>query len=125
VHGVTVNVSGAVFSNGKGVADLVVGRYVEVKGQVVDGVLIATRIEIKTGGEANGFDFEDHGVISDFVSASNFKVNGVTVDASSARFEDGTSANLANGAYVEIKGALNASGVFVATKVEFKTSAPG
>ena len=46
------------------------------------------------------------------------------VDASSARFEDGTASNLVNGAYVEIKGAQNANGVFVATKVEFK-SAPG
>lgn len=126
VHGVTVDVSSAVFSNGKSAADLVVGRYVEIKGHVVDGVLVATRIELKTGSDAAGFDFEDHGVISDFVSTSSFKVNGVTVDASGARFEDGaTSASLINGAYVEIKGALNASGVFVATKVEFKTSAPG
>jgi hypothetical protein len=124
VHGVTVDVSSAVFTNGKTAADLVVGSYVEIKGHVVDGVLVATKVELKTGSDAAGREFEDYGVISDFSSASSFKVNGVTVDASSARFEDGTASNLVNGAYVEIQGAQNAGGVFVATKVEFK-SAPG
>ena len=124
VHGVTVDVSSAVFTNGKSAADLVVGSYVEVKGQMVDGVLVATKVELKTGSDAASSEFEDYGVISDFSSASSFKVNGVRVDASSASFEDGTASNLVNGAYVEIKGAQNASGVFVATKVEFK-SAPG
>jgi hypothetical protein len=124
VHGVTVDVSSAVFNNGKSAADLVVGSYVEIKGHVVGDVLVATKVELKTGSDAAGREFEDYGVISEFSSASSFKVDGVLVDASSARFEDGTASNLVNGAYVEIKGAQNASGVFVATKVEFK-SAPG
>ena len=124
VHGVTVDVSSAVFNNGKSAADLVVGSYVEIKGHVVGDVLVATKVELKTGSDAAGREFEDHGVISEFSSASSFKVSGVPVDASSARFEDGTASNLVNGAYVEIKGAQNAGGVFVATKVEFK-SAPG
>ena len=124
VHGVTVDVSSAVFTNGKTAANLVVGSYVEIKGYVVGDVLVATKVEIKTGNDAAGQEFEDYGVISEFSSASSFKVDGVLVDASSARFEDGTASNLVNGAYVEIKGAQNANGVFVATKVEFK-SAPG
>lgn len=124
VHGVTVDVSSAVFTNGKTAANLVVGSYVEIKGYVVGDVLVATKVELKTGSDAAGREFEDYGVISEFSSASSFKVDGVLVDASSARFEDGTASNLVNGAYVEIKGAQNAGGVFVATKVEFK-SAPG
>jgi hypothetical protein len=124
VHGVTVDVSSAVFTNGKTAANLAVGSYVEIKGYVVGDVLVATKVELKTGSDAAGREFEDYGVISEFSSASSFRVDGVLVDASSARFEDGTASNLVNGAYVEIKGAQNASGVFVATKVEFK-SAPG
>lgn len=124
VHGVTVDVSSAVFTNGKTAANLAVGSYVEIKGYVVGDVLVATKVEIKTGNDAAGQEFEDYGVISEFSSASSFKVDGVPVDASSAKFEDGTASNLVNGAYVEIKGAQNTNGVFVATKVEFK-SAPG
>jgi len=122
VHGVTVDVSSAVFTNGKSAADLVVGSYVEIKGHVVDGVLVATKVELKTGSDAAGREFEDYGVISEFSSASSFKVNGVTVDASSARFEDGkTASDLGNDVYVEIKGALT-NGVFIATKVEIKAA---
>ncbi len=120
VHGVPVSVPAAVV----GSRTFALGNYVEIKGYVVGDVLVATKVELKTGNDAVGREFEDYGVISDFSSASSFKVDGVPVDASSARFEDGTASNLVNGAYVEIKGTQNASGVFVATKVEFK-SAPG
>ena len=124
VHDVTVSVTAdTVFEHGN-IGLLAVGRYVEIKGHVVDGVLVATRIELKTGSDAAGHDFEDHGVISEYASTSSFKVNGVVVDATNARFEEGTSADLANGVYVEIKGALNAGGVFVATKIEVKANPP-
>jgi hypothetical protein len=117
VHGVPVSVPAVVV----GSRAFALGNYVEIKGNVVGGVLIATRVEIKTGSDAVGSEFEDYGVISEFSSASRFRVNGVLVDASSARFEDGAAGDLSDGDYVEIKGAQNASGVFVATKVEFKT----
>ncbi len=126
VHDVTVSVTAdTVFTHGKTAADLNVGSYVEIKGHVVDGVLVATKVELKTGSDATGHDFEDHGLVSDFVSVSSFTVNGVAVDATGAVFEHGKSAaDLANGVYVEIKGALNAGGVFVATKIEVKGHPP-
>jgi hypothetical protein len=117
VHGVPVSVPEAVVAG----RTFALGNYVEVKGEMVAGVLVATKVELKTGSDAAGREFEDYGVISDFSSASSFKVNGVRVDASSARFEGGAATDLSDGDYVEIKGAQNASGVFVATKVEFKT----
>ncbi len=123
VHDVTVDVTHAVFTHGS-LGQLAVGSYVEIKGHVVDGVLVATKVELKTGHEAAGFTFEDFGVITDFSSASSFKVNGVTVDASTAHFEHGTALDLVDGVYVEIEGALNDAGVFVATKVEFKAHPP-
>jgi hypothetical protein len=114
VQGVTVDV----VSGMNPPVSLSVGNYVEIKGHVVDGVFVATKIEVKTG-EDN--DFEDHGVISTTTAGSlTFTVDGMPVDATSATFEHGTSANLTQGAYVEIKGALT-NGVFVATKVEFKS----
>jgi hypothetical protein len=119
VDGVKVNVTNATFEHGS-VAQLIVGSYVEVKGFVQGDALVATKIELKGGSAAQGASHEHFGVISSFVSTSNFKVNGITVDASGAKFERGTAANLANGVYVELKGAQNAGGVFVATEVEIK-----
>lgn len=122
ISGVTVDVTQAYFKNGS-LAQLAVGVPVEVKGSVQGSVFIASKVEFKSGSNASpgDFDYEQFGQVTDFVSVANFKVNGVRVDASNARFEHGTAANLANGVYVEIKGAQNAQGVFIAREVEFKT----
>lgn len=122
INGVTVDVTQAYFKNGS-LAQLDIGVPVEVKGSVQGSVFIASKVEFKSGSNASpgDFDYEQFGQVTDFVSVANFKVNGVRVDASNARFEHGTAANLANGVYVEIKGAQNAQGVFIAREVEFKT----
>ena len=122
ISGVTVDVTQAYFKNGS-LAQLAVGVPVEVKGSVQGSVFIASKVEFKSGSNASpgDFDYEQFGQVTDFVSVANFKVNGVRVDASNARFEHGTAANLANGVYVEIKGSQNAQGVFIAREVEFKT----
>ncbi|QTD43980.1 DUF5666 domain-containing protein [Ottowia testudinis] len=119
VSGVMVDVSQAYFSKGS-LAQLAVGSVVEVKGYLQGTLFIATKVELKSGRDADGYSYEHYGQVSDFVSVSDFKVNGVRVDASGARFEDGSAASLANGIYVEIKGAQNAAGVLVASKVEIK-----
>ena len=62
---------------------------------------------------------EVEGLVSAFTSATQFRVNGVTVDASGAAFPDG-SAGLALGVRVEVKGSTRA-GVLVASTVEIKT----
>lgn len=118
VNGVTVDASGI---NGLSASQLAVGTYLEVKGNVVGNVLKATKTEFKSGNPSGGF-IEQNGVVSGFVSVSDFRVNGLRVDASSARFEKGVVANLRNGVFVEIKGSQNASGTVVATKVEFESS---
>lgn len=120
VDGVTVDLTAAVFSNGT-LAQVVVGSYVEIKGNLVGTTLMATRVELKTGSGAVGLGFEQFGPVTDFVSSSNFKVNGMLVDASKAVFVHGSAANLANGVYVEINGAKDASGTFLATKVEIES----
>ncbi|MDP3422896.1 MAG: DUF5666 domain-containing protein [Burkholderiaceae bacterium] len=131
MNGVTVDISSAYFDKGTR-AQLAVGVPLEVKGVVQGNLFKAYKVEFKSGYSSNGsssssssssstgFEYESYGFVSDFVSVSSFKVNGMAVDASAARFEDGTPANLANGAYLEVKGAQNAQGVFVARKIEFK-----
>lgn len=125
MNGVTVDISTAYFDKGTH-AQLAVGVPLEVKGVVQGNLFKAHKVEFKSGYSSSGssgstgFEYESYGFVSDFVSVSSFKVNGMAVDASAARFEDGTPANLANGAYLEVKGAQNAQGVFVARKVEFK-----
>jgi len=49
---------------------------------------------------------------------SNFTVAGRVIDASSAKFSDGTAADLANGKSVQVHGVLNGQ-VVNATEVEF------
>ena len=119
VDGVTVEL-GALLKDGRLAQVPAVGRYVEIKGNLVGSTLQATRVEFKNASTGVGASFEQYGQISGWVSAASFRLNGLQVDASGARFEHGSAASLGNGVYVEIKGAQNASGVFVASKVEVK-----
>ncbi len=122
VNGAAVDVSTAVITGGT-LAQLVVGAKVEVHGVLSAGKFVATRVQIEepaaiTPTTALG-QAEIKGVISAFVSVSNFLVAGQKVDASSALIEDGTVASLINGATVEVNGTVVA-GVIKATRVELK-----
>ncbi len=119
VSGVTVNLSAAVFKHGT-LSQVVVGSYVEIKGDLIGGVLLATKVELKNGGEASGVKFEQFGPVTDFVSLSNFKLNGMVIDASQAEVEGAAASTIANLTYLEVKGTVNGSGVLVASKVEIK-----
>lgn len=120
VNGVTVDLSTASFEHGT-LGQVAVGSYIEIKGHVQGNLLVATQATLQTPAGAQGLSYEQHGRITDFVSASSFKINGLPVDASGAKFEGGTAASLANGVYVEVKGAQNGSGVYVATQVDIST----
>jgi hypothetical protein len=58
------------------------------------------------------------GPITDFASKASFKVQGQSVDASTATFSGGTETDLGNGKLVRVEGALDA-GVVKATIVRF------
>lgn len=49
---------------------------------------------------------ELHGTVANFVSTSSFTLRGVALDASAATFSGGTPAQLGNGVYVDIRGAV-------------------
>ncbi len=60
------------------------------------------------------------GLIVNFVSAANFMVRNVLVDASKANFVNGDASKLQNSAEVEVKGAL-VGGTLVASSVAFQS----
>jgi len=102
------------------------GDLVLVKGDTfnADGSFVAFRVELRSNDWLTpgvGDQLEVEGAITDFVSATDFKVSGwpVTTTASTV-YEHGTVANLANDVKVEVEGAANAQGVLVANKVMFK-----
>jgi hypothetical protein len=100
------------------------GDRVEAVGTVDgSGVLVATRVERKSGDAAGGADdrAEYEGLVTSFVSASDFAVAGqrVTTTATTT-YEGGAAANLALDVPVEVEGRFNATGVIVATKVQFR-----
>jgi hypothetical protein len=168
VNGVSVDLSGATFGHGATLAQVAVGSYVEIKGNLSGNLLQATKVELKTNstgsststdsshsngsststdsshsndsstssdsshstGSSTSSDsshstvgdvtYEQFGQVSGFTSVASFNLNGLTVDASAARFEHANAASLANGVYVEIKGTQGNNGVFIATKVDIK-----
>jgi hypothetical protein len=121
LNGTLVTTSASTTFVGGTLADLKSGARVVVTGRMNNGVLVASVVAFPVfpAEECKAFKFE--GVVYDYVSVSNFKVLGFTIDASSASFEGGSAAGLANGRPVEVCGDLLPSGgVAVATKVEFE-----
>jgi hypothetical protein len=86
------------------------------------GVFVAARLEKDgeaPGAQDDGADYE--GLVTRFVSATDFSVDGQRVTTTSATvYEGGTVANLALDASVEVDGKFNAAGVIVAVKVQFR-----
>ncbi len=133
VDGVTVDASSTSvnFRNGS-VTQLAKGVRVEVGGTVVNGVLVATKIEVHAshgggggggGGHGHGdVEIELHGTIDTVAAdARSFSLRGVTVriDANT-QFKGGTAANLIAKAPVEVKGNLiEGSSDVLATSIEF------
>jgi hypothetical protein len=95
------------------------GVRVEVEGTIVAGELVAARVEIQRP------DDDDlariRGLVSDFVSAADFRVSGQKVDASAAVFEPAgaSAASLADGRLVDVRGTV-VEGLLKATKVQVK-----
>ncbi|WP_374401484.1 DUF5666 domain-containing protein [Niveibacterium sp.] len=108
------------FENGNPASpsDLKNGVKVEVTGTVSSGKVLATKIEIKRSDLPT--IAEVRGAITDFVSATDFKVAGQKVTTTDTTvFKDGLVGALANGRIVEVRGTLNA-GLLTATVVQFE-----
>jgi len=65
---------------------------------------------------------ELEGVITRFVSATDFTVNRqVVMTDVNTQFEDGSARNLAQNVLVEVEGEINALGILVAKEVSIKS----
>jgi hypothetical protein len=89
-----------------------------------DGSFVATRVESRSDDRLEaeaGDELEVEGAITDFVSATAFKVAGRAVTTTpNTLYERGTVANLGNDVLVEVEGTANAGGVLVALKIRFE-----
>ena len=122
LNGTLVTTSATTRFIGGTAANVVAGTWVIVTGKVTNGVLAAATVTFpKQHGDDACKAFKIEGVVYDYVSVSNFKLFGLTVDASAAEFEGGVAADLANGKTVQACGnELPVAGVLKALKVEFK-----
>jgi hypothetical protein len=111
VDGIAVDGSKADILPPGGSASLANGVSVIVLGTPSNGTILASRIVVLPDVNTIAQQIEVKGTITQFTSAANFVVRGVTVDASGSAvvFTGGTAADLAVGRKVEVKGVLSAS----------------
>jgi Domain of unknown function (DUF5666) len=108
VNGLKVSAANASFPDGA--AGVLLGARVEVDGAVVDGVLVATRVEIKDKRDGGQREIELNGDVAAInTSAKTFTVRAVTVAYSgTVSYKNGSEADLAVGKRVQVKGVLSA-----------------
>jgi hypothetical protein len=118
IGGQRVDYSAATLEDGGPAAAAIVEVHGTVNGA---GTLVATRVERNGDFKgANGDGAEVEGYVSGYVSTSDFVVNGARVTTTGSTVFEG-SGTLGANVFVEVEGAFNASGVLVASKVQFKT----
>ncbi len=125
INGLVIDYSGASLSDFPNGAPEN-GQRVEAEGNLDSGSgrFVATSVEFEGDddlGASSGDDVEIEGLITRFVSATDFDVNGtpVTTNASTS-FSDGSAADLALNVAVEVEGEVNSSGVVVADSIDFE-----
>lgn len=115
INGQTVNHNTAELDDN---LTLVEGLWVKVEGTLDTGILVASEIEAINSDSYNENDEIDiEGFISDFVSNSSFKVNGISVDASQITLSDYVT--LGNNVWIEVEGTY-ANGILVANEIELR-----
>jgi len=117
VNGVNVDARGAALP-----ATLATGVRVEVRGRMNGSTLVATEVQVKTEDESEREEFEVKGSIDSVdTPAKTFVVKGQPINWSTARFSNGASAQLRQGAEVEVHGVWAADrSTVMATEIEFK-----
>jgi hypothetical protein len=120
IGGLPVDASGATFPDGS--AGVVLGARVEVTGSVVNGVLVATRVEVQDRRDGGHRALELHGSVGSLdTGAKTFALRGVTVwYGGSVAYRNGTEASIVNGARVQVHGVLSADRTRLqAQRIEF------
>ena len=121
VNGLKVDASNASFPDGT--VGIVLGARVEVEGVVVNGVLVASKVEIEERRNQGVREWELHGDVGNLnTTDKTFALRGVTVwYGGTVVYRGGTEATLANGKRVEVKGVLSANRTRLeARRIEFE-----
>ena len=121
LNGLAVNAANASFPDGT--TGIVLGARVEVSGRVVDGVLVASKVEIEERRTLGLRALELRGELGNLnTNAKTFALRGVTVwYGGTVDYRDGTEARLANGARVEVRGVLGTDRTRLeARRIDFK-----
>ncbi len=98
------------------------GQEVAIKGTFdsATNTITATKIEFEDDNLPDTKEIEIEGIITDFISESDFKVNGIVVNASNTIFKNNMSAsNLKNNLQIEVEGEIK-DGVLIAKEIEFE-----
>lgn len=112
VGGIPVDASGVL-----NLTSLSLGQRVEVKGSILNGTVIATRVEVEDDEDIEAQEYEFHGAISN-LTPNTFDVRGYTVHYNGSTTLEPSNTTLANDLYVEVKAELQPNGDLLATKVE-------
>jgi hypothetical protein len=124
VQGTTVDVSQAYFERGS-LATLTNGAYVEIKGVMNGGVLLASKVDSKLSAVVGqGTRFEVYGTVSNWSTSGFSLASGNTVYnavLSSQTRIDQEHGLPANGRFVEVKGYMSGTD-FVVLKMEVKSA---
>jgi hypothetical protein len=125
INSLTVDYSGAQLS-GFASGQPANGDAVEAHGTLDgSGTLVATELE-KHSDSLEGTSDDDaelEGLVTRFVSATDFDVSGQRVTTTAATvYEDGTVADIALDTNIEVSGGFDSSGRIVAQKIEFRLS---
>jgi hypothetical protein len=125
VNGIPVDAASASFPDGT--ASLGVGVRVEVEGRVLNGVLIASRVELRSDDEAFGEGIDLRGALSALdTTARTFVVRGFTLFYGTVpppQYDNGDEAQLANGRCVRVRATLDSDRTrALATRIEFRNS---
>lgn len=122
-----INASNATFPRGN--TGLGLGSRVEVKGQLVNDVFVATSVKIENRGNVSPSNNEDndqielHGAISNLNTTDKiFTLRGLQVSyAGVVTYRKGTASNLVNGVKVEVKATLTGTGTALqAQRISFE-----
>ena len=124
INTITIDYAGASLEDFNNQA-LQSGQFVEIKSSsAINGnTLIANEIQLENEyqeiSESTKVDIE--GIVTRFVSISDFDINGIPVSIDvTTIFENGLASDIQLNAYLEIEGVVNTAGLLIAEEVDFQ-----
>lgn len=121
INGLKIDAANAAFPDGT--TGVVLGARVEVEGAIVNGVLVATKVEMEDRRDRGRRLLEFRGEMGNLdTTAKTFALRGLTIwYGGTVEYRNGSEATLANGKIVEVKGVISTDRTRIeARRIEFK-----